>query len=482
MKKSIFTIIAFLTVVCMSGCTPKVAQIEKYIHEVGHDLPEDVTVYAEFNDLEDIEEALLNFEEVDTETVGTYEAFIILGNEKYPFAIEVIDTKEPQVWTKNNFAKAGIDTVISADSFGVTYADASEIAIGFRNITLEKTESELYAIFAETFKDTEYLDKYLQLEEVIGISYDEKKDVWSEKDINLENILPEFKPTENGLYKIELVVTDSSNNATIRNCYVLSDLVTPILPEELEIEISLKEEFNFYDVMDLLQDNLTATDEMLGEAPYIVEISSADFEFGSSNIVNGVVECSAKDFGGNEATAEYDFKIINRKINIKETTYYAPSTMEDVIITEGNVTNVALCLEGLNRLPTNVVNRFLASGWHIILTDRELGENIAGSTYWSNHTIVIPDNEGSKIPTIVAHEMGHFLGGSTGTPWKSSEFASIWAEEKDAFAATGGYNGTNSYSQMEFFSQVFCDTYSTGYAKNVAPKAYEFVQRYVNQL
>ncbi len=154
----------------------------------------------------------------------------------------------------------------------------------------------------------------------------------------------------------------------------------------------------------------------------------------------------------------------------------------EVIITQGNVQNKALVEEGLAKVPANVYRQFVAGGWHVILTDTSLGENVGGCTFWDNHTIVIPDSCGSMIPTIVVHEMGHFLGGATKTPWKSEEFAAIYAEEKDAFVATGGYNAVNSYNEMEFFSQVFCDSYTTGQAQTVAPKAYEFVQRYVNSL
>lgn len=154
----------------------------------------------------------------------------------------------------------------------------------------------------------------------------------------------------------------------------------------------------------------------------------------------------------------------------------------EVIIEQGNVQNKALVEEGLAKVPENVYQKFVDGGWHIILTDTSLGEGVGGCTYWDNHTIVIPDSGGDLIPTIVVHEMGHFLGGATKTPWKSEEFAAIYAEEKDAFAATGGYNAANSYNEMEFFSQVFCDSYTTGQSQTAAPKAYEFVQRYVSSL
>lgn len=153
-----------------------------------------------------------------------------------------------------------------------------------------------------------------------------------------------------------------------------------------------------------------------------------------------------------------------------------------VIITQGSVQNKALVEEGLAKVPANVYQKFIAGGWHIILTEESLGEGVGGCTFWDNHTIVIPDSGGSMIPVIVVHEMGHFLGGATKTPWKSEEFAAIYSEEKDAFAATGGYNAANCYSQMEFFSQVFCDSYTTGQAQTAAPKAYAFVQKYVNSL
>lgn len=468
-----------MIVLMLSGC----GQIKpaNYVHEAGEDLPMDAAAYAEFKSSAQEEMAMVDLSKVDPNKVGSYEAAIMLEDKKYPFTVEVMDTKAPEGTFQQFVVACGIDQTVTPEWFECSGTDASDFQYGIRSAELVKTEDELAKIIQENIRQAEAEGKeQLTLTELAGVTWNDEADTWDESDVSAVDLQLEFVPEENGLWQLEMLSVDEYGNANAFHVYVIADLEAPEYDMASEVEIKSPSQFDVDDYMKRLQEKLQAMDNLLGDVSDKIEINEVDFvkEYDDYNEVK--VSSSIMDLAGNLTNIDHIVKVYN----VQQTTssVYVESTIDNVIVEEGNVHNKELCLEGLRKVPSNILNKFLAGGWHIILTEGTLGDNIGGCTYWSNHTIVIPDGEGSDIPIIIVHEIGHFLGGSTGTPWKSSEFAAIWAEEKDAFAATGGYNGANSYSQMEFFSQVFCDSYTTGYAQHVAPKAYEFVQRYANSL
>ncbi len=458
----------------LAGCSHKVIiTAETYTLEAGTELPESPETYASFSSAELAAEAIVQADQVDTGKVGTYEAAVVLNGKAYPFAVEVVDTRAPEGSLGDWFVLS--NEAVMPDSFLSECTDASEVTTGFRNIELLKGQEELAALFQQ---ELTYQEDFL-ISDFLGLSWEFEKDSREEQGTELENLVESLEAEEDGLYSLELVAADEYGNASVIRCYALIDRTAPILSGVEDTEIALNRNT---DVDTLTTDGVSAEDNLLGDITASILIEEEILESSDTHL-KAKVTYTVTDLCGNVATAERVMEMAPEK----QTTGYTPTNMSNVLVIDGNVQNAALVYEGLNLIPINLLHKFLADGWQIVLTDQSMqafghAANVGAATYWKNHMIVIPDSQGAKISTILVHEMGHVLGGYAGTPSSSAEFEAIYAEEKDAFGATGGLNKTNAYSSIEFFAQVFCDIYTTGHAKSVAPKAYEFVLRYVNSM
>ena len=85
---------------------------------------------------------------------------------------------------------------------------------------------------------------------------------------------------------------------------------------------------------------------------------------------------------------------------------------------KGNVDSYYLSLlnKELNKLPSNVLNKFVNSGWHIYVTNENIAKtvfngqysSVQGVTIYRDKTILISAKE-SCIRESTIHEFGHFI-------------------------------------------------------------------------
>lgn len=451
---------AFILSLGLTGCSRVELIQEEITMELGQSLSEDPSQYVNVSDENMFQEISMDLTEVDFTKAGDYSICAVYEEKEYPIMVHIQDTTPPEAQLREAYQILRPGVEVSAGDFFESVEDLSETETGF--IGYERTgDLEVTA------------DDAL---EALEIPEPDMRVMGSDEEFSQTLTLP-----EEGIYAVSLAARDSSGNAAAFILPIYVDGTAPTLPQKEDEEISRSEIFERL-AEDL--DNLTCADNFDDEASLSERIGfQADAVDDTGEALQ--ITVSVTDRAGNEGKTQW--KVTGKAEKAASaassgTEAAAAQVSGPLIITDGEVYNQALVEEGLAKVPANIYRKFVNNGWHIILTSGSLGENVGAATFWSNHTIVVPDSTGDLIPAAVVHEMGHFLGGSTGTPWKSSEFAAIYAEEKDAFAATGGINASSSYSQMEFFAQVFCDSYTTGYAPSVAPKAYAFVQRYVNSM
>ena len=99
--------------------------------EAGEALSEDVKVYADMTWKQDEKKASMDFSKVDTEKIGSYEAAVVLSGKRYPFTVEVADTKAPEGTLKEETAIVAKGSEVNAADFLSEVTDATEVAIVF---------------------------------------------------------------------------------------------------------------------------------------------------------------------------------------------------------------------------------------------------------------------------------------------------------------------------------------------------------------
>ena len=253
-KRHLLSITMLVIMLGLGGCTPQLTT-QTYTHETGEEPPTDVSVYAEFE----------NQEQKTTAPKGTFTNFA---------------------------ATVGIDGVVTADSFGIESTDVSEVKIGFRKAELIMAEDELKTILSESMA---LVDKYAEINvgELLGLSWEKETDTWYESNVAWENLNEEFVPNENGLYQLELVSADLYGNADVLKCYVLADLVAPVFTVDSELEVTRESDMDANEFMKMLQKEISAEDNILGDVSYSVNINGTEFIKENGNSVETKVNCTA---------------------------------------------------------------------------------------------------------------------------------------------------------------------------------------------
>ncbi len=146
-RKRLFIAVAVIAVVAVLIAatmltSPKLTmKVQTYPLEAGEQLPEDVTVYAEFSKESYAAEASLDASKVDAGKIGSYEASINLKGKSYPFTVEVADTTAPEGTLKEDVLTVSQGTELKAADLVERVIDASNVEISFagKDETLDET-------------------------------------------------------------------------------------------------------------------------------------------------------------------------------------------------------------------------------------------------------------------------------------------------------------------------------------------------------
>ena len=148
---------------------------------------------------------------------------------------------------------------------------------------------------------------------------------------------------------------------------------------------------------------------------------------------------------------------------------------------KGNVDSYYLSLlnKELNKLPSNVLNKFVNSGWHIYVTSENIAKtvfngeysSVQGVTIYRDKTILISAKE-SCIRESTIHEFGHFIDYTYNFSSDSVAFKNIYKEEVDLFKSRIT-NSSCVRDEQEFFAETLYYMYKN--PSKCTEKAYEFV-------
>ena len=304
MRKKLFIVPIFLMAISLAGCTPPVIT-NNYTLEAGDELPEEKAAYASFKNSNLENEAELDLKNVDTDSVGTYDAKITLKNKDYPFTIEVIDTKAPDGSFETTTNLVGMEGKITADLFGIECTDISEIKYGIRNVELIKSEEELKTQIIDSFSRAEAEGvEELTLKDMAGITWDKDTDSREESGFDIDSLMDEYIPEESGLYGLEIVCTDIHGNASIMNAYVIADLEAPTLTLE-DKEIKVTNDFEKY--MNSLNEGIRAEDNLLGDITNAVAVIGSEIIENSKTVTKMRVTYEVFDLVGNRSEGSRTF-------------------------------------------------------------------------------------------------------------------------------------------------------------------------------
>ena len=155
---------------------------------------------------------------------------------------------------------------------------------------------------------------------------------------------------------------------------------------------------------------------------------------------------------------------------------------------KGNVDSYYLSLlnKELNKLPSNVLNKFVNSGWHIYVTSENIAKTVFGGQYssvqgvtiYKEKTILISAKE-SCIRESTIHEFGHFIDYTYNFSSDSVAFKNIYKEEVDLFKSRIT-NSSCVRDEQEFFAETLYYMYKN--PSKCTEKAYEFVNKKLNNM
>lgn len=291
----------------LTGCSGTELLQDSVTVEAGESMSDDPGDYASFTSDSAKESASVKLDGVQTDKAGTYQAAVVSGNKEYPFTVEIVDTTAPEGTFQTYFATAGAEKPVTPDMFLDGCTDYSDFSLGFRENELVKTEEEVQELFKTALSEQENADELtLELDKILGLSWDQENDAWTEQEVDMDGLSPEFAPDQNGLYRVELAAADEYGNASLMNCYVLADLTAPVISgaEDATVTLTADTDFEHANIY-----GISVEDNYLGDITDLVEIKEDILE-SSDKYLKAQVAYSISDLGGNVSTADREMEFM----------------------------------------------------------------------------------------------------------------------------------------------------------------------------
>lgn len=198
------------------------------------------------------------------------------------------------------------------------------------------------------------------------------------------------------------------------------------------------------------------------------------------------VECLMLDYDSTDANALV-FTSAMSALTDRSQHIYKDEWYNDHIYCDGDISSQFIStienVEGY--LPENVLNTFIADGWHITVTSAQdltaltestgidvADREITGLTDANTKTIWLDANTSSIIGSLL-HEFGHYVDYSLGWPSKSDAFAALYDSESTAYSSYSSYAAGNA---TEMFADLYSDLLLNSKPKlRTAPKCASYV-------
>lgn len=294
----------------LTGCSGTELLQDSVTVEAGESMSDDPGDYASFTSDSAKESASVKLDGVQTDKAGTYQAAVVSGNKEYPFTVEIVDTTAPEGTFQTYFATAGAEKPVTPDMFLDGCTDYSDFSLGFRENELVKTEEEVQELFKTALSEQENADELtLELDKILGLSWDQENDAWTEQEVDMDGLSPEFAPDQNGIYRVELAAADEYGNASLMNCYVLADLTAPVISgaEDATVTLTADTDFEHANIY-----GISVEDNYLGDITDLVEIKEDILE-SSDTYLKAKVAYTISDLGGNVTTADREMEFMSEE-------------------------------------------------------------------------------------------------------------------------------------------------------------------------
>ena len=163
--------------------------------------------------------------------------------------------------------------------------------------------------------------------------------------------------------------------------------------------------------------------------------------------------------------------------------------IDGIVEKKGNIsdTNISIANNEVNKLPSNLINKFISDGWHIYVTDENIAEvyfggtysSVQGATIYESKTIVLANNA-TYIQNSLIHEIGHYVDFCRGYFLSDTPtFESIYNLEVEYFKSRI-VNSSCVRDQQEFFAEEFFYIYKD--SSKCTEQAYNYISNVINSL
>lgn len=278
-RKVILTFTMLLATAFLSGCGVKQLKTSVTV-EAGDELNLKAT---EILDIKESEASNVTFDvsNVDTNTVGTYEAVATYNKKEYKIEVVVEDTTAPEVTFSQRVLFANDVTACDIEQSIEAIYEVSEYEAQF--VRFEKT-GELMVMDEAAVNS---------LSEEIPVPCDQDK----MKELGTEEV-----PTEEGIYKAVLLFKDAYDNEVYEQVYLVLDQTGAKIEEVPDTVVTVSEE-QLSDEPEINKEDYSITDNVDG----VIKTEDMLFELSVKDEENHewLVKVSYTDRSGNDSFAEF---------------------------------------------------------------------------------------------------------------------------------------------------------------------------------
>lgn len=156
----------------------------------------------------------------------------------------------------------------------------------------------------------------------------------------------------------------------------------------------------------------------------------------------------------------------------------------------GNIDDslVDIAEKELTKIPAEIREKFIASGWAIYITDENLAKtyyngqhsSVYGITFY-NKKLILMENSKVAVETAIIHEVGHWFDNYFGKISESTSFSRIYARESSVFLdefARGCKMDIGEYFAESFYRYIV----DANRMKKVSPQTYSLIDSYAQKM
>lgn len=215
-KKILMTMLTF-SIIGMTGCTTQLK--DRVEVEAGQEIIIDVATLFDASK-KMVEECEIDTSKVDNTKVGEYDATVKINRKKYKLTVEVVDTKEPTVELNNRY-------IFTND---IATCDANKLIKNISDYSNTKVELTNFV----KYDNVKFLDENelkMLTDTIIEVGNEEELKTMGNKEI----------PTDEGIYRSALMVTDAYDNVSVHEVFIILDKTSAVIEEMEDFKVEVED-------------------------------------------------------------------------------------------------------------------------------------------------------------------------------------------------------------------------------------------------